>query len=214
MMAIDKCTTIGQSVLLKTNRRHIADHSLNNAVTYLIVVASTHFIIGHECPTSIRDKMSEGAIMLLDLVSKANGGVPVCPIPPQYILSTDDTVEYVYEGKGTNSWAQKPVFLSSRKGLYEKKSRSNYLTVESNPQMHGQRMKLTYTMVAAGLQAPLFITITGLSNDELSPTMYPDGILVVEVEGLSIAGATNPGDRTIGYICFYGAVMAIFLQIN
>jgi hypothetical protein len=57
-------------------------------------------------------------------------------------------------------------------------------------------------MVAAGLQAPLFITITGLSNDELSPTMYPDGVLVVEVEGLSIAGATNPGDRTIGYICF------------
>jgi hypothetical protein len=114
--------------------------------------------------------------MLLDLVSKANGDVPVCPIPPQYVLSTDDTVEYVYEGKGTHAWSQKPVYLSSQKSLYEKKSRSRYHTVEANPQMHGQRMKLTYTMVGAGLQAPLFITITGLSNDELSPTMYPDGI--------------------------------------
>jgi hypothetical protein len=144
--------------------------------------------------------MTDGAIMLLDLVSKANGCAPVCPISPQYLLSTDDMVEYVYEGKGTHAWSRQPVLLSSQKSLYEKKSQSQYATVESNPQMHGQRMKLTYTMVAAGLQAPLFITITGLSNDELSPTMYPDGVLVVEVEGLSIAGATNPGDRTIGYI--------------
>jgi hypothetical protein len=103
MLATDARTTISQSVLLKTNRRHIADHSLNNAVTYLMVVATTHFIIGKECPTSIRDKMTEGAIMLLNLVSRANGGIPVCPISPQYIFSTDDTVEYVYEGKGTNS---------------------------------------------------------------------------------------------------------------
>jgi hypothetical protein len=32
LMAMDKRTTISQSVLLKTNRRHIADHSLNNAL--------------------------------------------------------------------------------------------------------------------------------------------------------------------------------------
>jgi hypothetical protein len=119
MLAMDRRTTISQSVLLKTNRRHIADHSLNNAVTYLIVVAATHFIIGRECPLSIKDKMSKGAIMLLNLVSKANGGVPVCPIPPHYILSTDDTVEYVYEGKGTHTWSQKPVYLraSPRRNL-------------------------------------------------------------------------------------------------
>ena len=72
---------------------------------------------------------------LMDLVSKANGNIPVCPILPQYVFSTDDTVQYVFEGK-TDEW-KSDFFVASNKCLEEKGTRSQYRTVESTPQMSG-----------------------------------------------------------------------------
>jgi hypothetical protein len=107
-----------------------------------MIVAANHYILGMECPASLRDKMSEGARLLMDLVSKANRGIPVCPIKPQYLFSMDDTVQYVYEGESEEQKAD--FFISSKKSLAEKDTRSQYRTVESTPQMSGQRIKYTF----------------------------------------------------------------------
>ena len=71
-------------------------------MAFLIVVASTHFILANEENDEIRKEMKDapkGVKMLYDMVSKARGNLPVIPIKTQYIYSSDDTVMYVFEGK-------------------------------------------------------------------------------------------------------------------
>lgn len=200
LLACNSSITVSRKVLAKTNRRHIADHSLNNAITFLIIVAANHYIVGKECPNNCLNKISEGAKMLLELVSKANGGLPVCPILPQYCFSTDDTVQYVY--KGTSGQWSTDYILSSKKSMAEKGVRSQYKTVMSTPQMHGQRIKHTFTFSGAGQCAPIFITVTGLTASELDVDCCPSGMLVLQIRGLCIGGAVNPNNNDIGYLGF------------
>lgn len=199
-LACNTEVTVSCKVVAKTNRRHIADHSLNNAVTFVMIIAANHYIIGKECPLDRWNKMSEGAKLLLDLVSEANDGLPVCPIKPQYCFSTDDTVQYVFEGTERQWFTD--FFLSSKKSLAEKGVQSQYQTVLSTPNMHGLRMKHTFTFSGAGQCAPIFITITGLTAGELDVNLCPSGLLVLKIRGLSIGGAVNPFITDIGYLCF------------
>jgi hypothetical protein len=91
-------TTTSNKVMDKTNRRYTADHSLNNAVTFLSVIAANHYFVGKKCLPELFERMSDGAKEMIRLVSKANQDQSVCPLKPQYIFSTDDTVTYVYQG--------------------------------------------------------------------------------------------------------------------
>ena len=50
--------------------------------------------------------------------------------------------------------------------------------------MKGMRVKLTFTFSGAGTSAPLFITVTSMSEKELPL----DKSLLVEVKGLYIGG--------------------------
>jgi hypothetical protein len=52
---------------------------MRNAITFLMIVAANHYIVGMECPPECRMRMSPGAKLLMDLVSKANGNILVCP---------------------------------------------------------------------------------------------------------------------------------------
>ena len=194
-------TTLTANAMLKTNHQYIAEQSLNNAVTFLATVATMHYIIGVECPKEIHESMLEGAKMLIDLVEEANGGVPVCPIKSQYVTSTDDTVEYVYEGKG-KKWKPSQVFLALKSSNDQNGTHLHCKTMDSDPQMKGQWMKETFMMIAAGQHVPIFITITGLTQEELCPDKYPTDMLIIPIEGLSIAGAVNPTDKMLSYICF------------
>jgi hypothetical protein len=45
---------------------------------------------------------TSGAQKLFKMVEKAHGNVLTFPIKPQYNLSTDNTVNYIFEGKGTS----------------------------------------------------------------------------------------------------------------
>ena len=48
----------------------------------------------------IGNKASEGSKTLFDLIAKGNGHLLLLLIKPQYNLMTDNTVNYVFEGKG------------------------------------------------------------------------------------------------------------------
>ena len=50
--------------------------------------------------------------------------------------------------------------------------------------MKGMRVNLTFTFSGAGTSAPLFITVTGMTEKELPE----DTSLLVEVKGLCIGG--------------------------
>jgi hypothetical protein len=56
-LALHPEVTVSKNVLDKTNQRHIADHSLNNAITFLMIVAANHYILGMECPPHIKTRL-------------------------------------------------------------------------------------------------------------------------------------------------------------
>ncbi len=88
-------------------------------------------------------------------------GVPVYPVRPELVTSTDDTTEYIFEGcvkKGTGQFR-----LVSKESCKERGSRSVYNMNGSND-MNGIRVKNTWTFSGAGLTSPLFVTVSGLSE--------------------------------------------------
>jgi hypothetical protein len=54
--------------------------------------------------------------------------------------------------------------------------------------MSGLQMKLAYTFTGTSLQAPIFATVSHLTEEELPVATCPTGILSLKIEGLSIGG--------------------------
>ena len=141
VLASQASVSITTTAISKTNNRYTAENSLISAMAFLIVVASTHFILANEENDEIRKEMKDaptGVKMLYDMVSKAHGNLPVIPIKTQYIYSSDDTVMYVFEGKGKD----KDLFrLVSSKALKHAGTNSKYQSDDSN-MMNGMRVNL------------------------------------------------------------------------
>ena len=118
--------SITTTAISKTNNRYTTEKTLISVMEFLIVVTSTHFILANEENDKIRTDMNNapmGVKMLYDMVSKAHGNLPVILIKTQYIYSSDDTVMYVFEGKGKD----KDLFrLVSSKALKHAGTRSKF----------------------------------------------------------------------------------------
>ena len=110
----------------------------------------------------------------------------IFPIRPDLTLSTDDTVQYIFEGKGE---AQDSFRLVASKALEKAGTRSKYMHDDSK-NMCGLRVKLTYTFTGAGTMAPIFISVLGLNERELPQ----DQCVALKIKGLSVGG----GGVTVG----------------
>ena len=65
--------------------------------------------------------------------------------------------------------------------------------------MNGLRVKVTFTFSAAGMTAPLFITVSGVSEDE----MPDEEFLHIQVPGLAVGGTgVTVGNKTMGHVFF------------
>ena len=134
----------------KTNTRYTAENSLMSAMAFAATVAGTHFIPGGMKPPT---DMSVGASRMLELLRLANDvdqssddNIGLGLVQPQYIFSTDDTTQYIFDGKqtnGTSSW-----MLCNPEDLDSCGTRSLYETTEVNT-MNGFRVKLTFTFSAS-----------------------------------------------------------------
>jgi hypothetical protein len=193
-----------ETAIPKTNSRYTAEHSLMAAVSLLLTVATTFF---YPTPPSIIPRsddrntvMTDGAAKLKELVSEALGGLPLSCVQPEFMTSTDDTVAYVFAGtqpKGGSMWK-----LVKTADLEGRDCRSIYQKVDSQSNMCGFRIKLTFTFNAAGQMAPLFISVTGLSEKELPSETCPSGMLVMKVKGLAIGANVNVDCESVGYVVF------------
>jgi hypothetical protein len=193
-----------ESAIPKTNSRYTAEHSLMAAVSLLLTISTTFF---YPTPPSIipqsddgNNVMTDGAAKLKELVSEALGGLPVSCVQPELCTSTDDTVAYIFAGtapKGDSMWR-----LVKTADLEGRDCRSIYQKVDSQSNMCGFRIKLTFTFNAAGQMAPLFISVTGLSEAELPSETCPSGMLVMKVKGLAIGANVNVDCESVGYVVF------------
>ena len=69
----------------------------------LLVITAAHYIIVEQESHSVRlymqnESTATGVKILYNMTSKAYVKLPIVPVKPQYIFSTDDTVVYVLEG--------------------------------------------------------------------------------------------------------------------
>jgi hypothetical protein len=76
-------------------------------------------------------------------------------------------------------------------------------SIDNSKLMAGLRVKLTYTFTSTGLMAPVFISVSGLLEEELRTATCPSGMLVVEIDGLTVAGGgVTVGAKLIGHVLF------------
>ena len=114
------------------------------------------------------------------MIRKYHNNLPVYPLQPQYIYSTDDTVVYIYEGLGQK---KEKFRLISTDSLNKQGSHSTYVLDNTNS-MKGMRVKLTFTFSALGTCAPLFVSVTGLNERELPH----EKCLILKIEGMCVGG--------------------------
>ena len=111
------------------------------------------------------------------------------------VLSTDDTVNYIYEGKGKENDSFR---LVASKSVAKAGTRSKY-KVDKSKNMSGMRVKLTYTFTGSGVMAPIFVTVLGLTRREM-PNHH---CIAMDIEGLCVGGAgVNVGSKLSGRLMF------------
>ena len=116
----------------KTYQRFAAKHSLRSCMSFILTVASTHFIPGSpnkHFKQNVLFNLDKGSRILLNMIEEATG-TEVYPLPTHLLLSTDDTTSYVFEGKldGNNtSWSlvSKHVNDNSTHSYYHTHRRGN-----------------------------------------------------------------------------------------
>ena len=190
--------SISCSAITKTNNRFTAENSLISAMAFIMVVATTHFIIVPKESESIREDMknaSDGVKIMMKLLSSSYNKLPLFPLKPQYILSSDDTVMYIYEGKGKES---DEFHLVSSKAITQAGTRARYKCEDTNT-MQGMRCKLNFTYSAIDCCAPIFVSVCGLTERE----MPCEPCINVSVKGLCSRGrVVSAGNRQKGYVMF------------
>ena len=190
--------SICTSVTSKTQTRYSAENSLISAMALLCCVAATHYDVS--TPETIEDETNiesadTGAKKLYEMVRKSYGNLPIMAVKPHLVLSTDDTVNYIFEG---TSSGKEEFRLVGSNSLKKAGSRSKYKH-DSSKAMCGMRVKLTYTFSAAGTMAPIFVSVLGLNERELPQ----DHIVSLEIEGLCVGGGgVTLGNKQKGYVIF------------
>jgi hypothetical protein len=91
-------------VQAKTNAWCTAENSLMSAMSFLLVQAASGLVVGEpHSKTTPLETATDGARLLAELVSKANGNVSVCPVQPGMVTSTDDTTVFACLGVADQS---------------------------------------------------------------------------------------------------------------
>jgi hypothetical protein len=185
---------------LTTDLRNTAGNSLRSVMSYLICVCNSHFIVG-DAPSftsysKLKLKLSPGAKKKIKMMQQALR-VPVHPIEPENVLSTDDTTEYIFHGKRASKDPWRIVEGAARASRGVKSF--NHVD-PTNVRYGGFRIKLTVTMSAAGQMSSLVIFCSGLSEDELNIKFR--GMFVKKNPGLTPTGVLLPTSDDYGYIVF------------
>ena len=201
--------SICQSVTPKTQTRYTAENSLISAMCLVMVVAATHYDVTTTKNISLNKNIlraPEGVKILYDMIcNHYEKNMPISNIRPELILSTDDTVNYIFEGKGTKEQSFR---LVASKALEKAGTRSKYKNDDSK-HMCGLRVKLTYTFSAAGTIAPIFISVLGLNEREM-PNMQ---CISMQVEGLCVGGGgVTVGKKQCGILMFMRGDKAIDIE--
>jgi len=193
----DHCNiSIAEKAIPKTNTRDAAENSLRAAVATLGIIGSTHLFPVDKLDEDLRKEMKnlpEDTTMMMDMMSRVFG-CPVYPVRPEYIFSSDETTEYIYEGTKTKT---DQFVLTSKKSI-AKRATSSLFRVQNDKSMNGMRVKLTFTFSAIGTCMPLVCTVAGLTEREMP---NGDEFIHVKIPGLCVGGGgVNINNKEFGHL--------------
>ena len=106
LIASEKNIYITTSEIPKTHTPYTAENSLNSAFSFLYLFAATHYKLVSKTRNNVKKQIREastGVNKLHKVVTKIDRNLPVFTISPELILSTDDIVKYIFEGKGSDN---------------------------------------------------------------------------------------------------------------
>ena len=115
-IAIQPNISLVTSTVSKTNGRYAAERSWHAAIALLALIARTHYVKVPKESEDVRKDMQtlpKSTTLLYDLVTQS-AGVPVVPIHPMLITSTDEQTEFIFEGAKSSS---EPFRLVSTRSL-------------------------------------------------------------------------------------------------
>ena len=88
-------------MISKTRIQYTTGNSLISAMALICVVSATHFDISTDFQRKVENDMKvadEGVSLFYKLVSKLYNNSPILPVKPELLFSTEDTVNYIYDG--------------------------------------------------------------------------------------------------------------------
>lgn len=188
-----------KKVQSKPRNRYAAEHSLRSATSFALTHAVSGFIFDtrHSPPKPI-ESSSKGAQELVQMISSVQDG-SLGSMLPGIITSTDDTTIFAFEGTQSTAeegqWKLVPKQeLQGHRSVYVVDSNGS-----GNRQFNGHRVRLTQTFASNGRVAPIWATLTGLTELELPSSGCPSGIYILEIPGLCVGG-TNVHSQGTGFI--------------
>ena len=102
--------------------------------------------------------LPEDAQLLYDLVTNACNSMPMFPVYPELITSTDKSTQYMF--KGHRAHHEKITLVTKESN--EVRGTNAVYKFDHGKDRCGMRVKLTWTFNGTGQCAPLFITDSGL----------------------------------------------------
>jgi hypothetical protein len=139
--------------------------------------------------------VSKETRQLYDLVTDLRGGVPVLPVHPEFITSTDDSTLYIFEGHSS----EPDVFRLVTKDAIATKGTKSVYNIDDSNAMSGMRVRNTWTFSLAGLCAPLYLTVSSLNDREMPPGR---DMVVLKIPGLCIGGSGIGANTLDGFVVF------------
>lgn len=183
----NKLSLLTKKLQVKTASRYRSEHSVMCGYSYAMTALMTHYFDGPSPPwmkgkALAVENLASSTRTTVEMVKNALQAENVYPANPNLVFSTDDTTLFVFEGTppakgGEEEWEWKLVDNTSGNTSV----RSDFEVGSEAEQGGGLRVRLTFTFTASGLAAPPYVAVSGLTEDELSPELCPDGILAEKV---------------------------------
>ena len=199
------------SIANKTEARSIAEWSFRSTISFLMTVSVSHFLYGVQ-PTVFHPKkkdLSNESVLLWNLVEKYHGKMlgissndcKMLPVLPNLITSTDEITIFatssIVNGKESFYIVAKPSVETNTKP--SSSSRNNYKkTITGDQHCRGIRIVINSTFTAGGLSSPIFVTIYGMTSEE----MPSNEIITIPVPGLTVGSHQDIFSSGIGYVTF------------
>ena len=202
---------IYSNVTNKTEARSIAEWSIRSTLAYTMVVATSHFIPNVKSNSFHPKKkdLSKQALEMWEIVEECYNEmlghnetkIDLVPVLPNMVTTTDEVT--IFATSTTVNKAETLYVAAKPQELKNEMSSSASRNVYKNKasgdaHCRGVRIVINSTFTAGGLSAPIFVSVFGLSNEE----MPGSDIITIEVPGLAVGSHQDVYSSGVGFLTF------------